>query len=472
MRPESLGGLVEALFGPDHPYTDLFNSRRTNMETTAKTIMADGTVDDGKVYDVGGFPSCAGNDPNHVCRDIDVEIRSYSRYGEGDRITPRSLPTGMQPVETFLVTTLTKDDNEGRSPLERLRTAVYMAEERGPKRLKLTQAEKDALYKGLLVNYQVPKFEHVSRLEMLALNGYQAKTSLFFQTIHECFSEHFPLALSPEVLMYLVLHEVAVCVKQNPEDYRHLFTTTAEKQLIHVLHDGLREGQPSPWDEVLGLFNVGLADRVPKGLMEHALPSFSTHTVETQATSLVAFMDAASPFYTFKCSTCCGIPKIRLLGQTEDYKKLLNACAALSEQFSKHLGLYFTHLLPVLRKISEQAAGAPVDHDFWKSIYKHLSGSGTDAMSGWITAFLNYECENGKFAQKHTEYFDTMKERGGWPRGYDRDSAPCHLNRVAFIWNYFGTEKPMEFIGGIMGRDNLDGFVTPRLGFAIAHKEG
>lgn len=436
------------------------------------TIMADGTVDDGKVYRQGGFPSCENNDPTHVCRDFEVAIHSYDSYrGRSTTVTAAPIPKEQLSGDAFLVTALTPDDDKGHSPLDRFRTAVYMEEARGTTRKRLTEDEKKSIYKGILVNYQVPKLEHISRPKMLALIGHTEKSSLFFQTVHECFSSHYPLALSPEVLMYLVLHEIAVCVKQNPEDYRHLFTTMAEKQLIHVRHDDLREGQPSPWDEVLGMFSTGLADRVPAGILEHALPRFSTHTVETQATSLVAFMDAASPFYTYKCTTCCGIPKIRLLGTAADYKMLLNACAALSEQFSKHLDLYFLGLLPVLERISEQAAGAPVDNGFWSSIYKHLSGSGTDAMTGWITAFLNYECYKGVFKQKDASFFDTLKEQKScWPSGYDRDSAPCHLNRVDFIWDYFGTEKIMEFIGGVMGRENLDGYVTPRLGFAIAHK--
>jgi len=65
---------------------------------------------------------------------------------------------------------------------------------------------------------------------------------------------------------------------------------------------------------------------------------------------MVAFMDATSPYFAYRCSTCCGIPKIRLLGTSEDYRKLNLAAIELAKLFDKHLGKYFDFLLPVLAK--------------------------------------------------------------------------------------------------------------------------
>jgi len=375
------------------------------------------TVNDGKIYTSGGFPPTAGNDPTRVCRDFEVPL---PRGGVGD------LPTNQVAVKAFLREALKRD----------------------------------------------PKVEYCSQPWMLEI-PYLEPTSLLFQTVHECFAEHLPLALSPDLLMYLVLHEVSICVKQNPQDYAGLFTsrTDGQKQLIHVRHDGLILGNPkSPWNEALGLFHAGLTDRVPSDVMKHALPSFSTHTVETQAASLVAFMDAASPYYDYRVMTKCGIPTIRLLGTPEDYVKLYESCLALSGLFAKHLKTYFSYLLPVLAVIKEQAAGSPQDDAFWSSIYKPLHASGTDDMTGWLSAFLNYTSSNGKVQEKPQHCYDWAKPQGGWPRGFPRGEIPCHLNVVNFIWEYLGTEYPMEFIGGVLTRGNLDGFVTPHLGYAVIHK--
>jgi len=298
------------------------------------------------------------------------------------------------------------------------------------------------------------------------------KGSLFFHAVHACFANHYPLALSPEVLMYLVLHEVAVTVKQNPDEYRDLFTTSAEKEIIRVRHDGLVPGHSdTAWLDVLPMFETEMGKLVPSTVLTNALPSFSTHTPVSRAASMVAFMDAASPYYDYRVMTCCGIPRIRLLGQPEDYVKLLNSCIALAPMFPKHLGEYFNHLIPVLYTIAAQANGAPFDNDFWSSIYKHLSGSGTDDMTGWITAFLNYTLkDDNKFIPKDAKLYDWEKGLTRYS-GYDCTAVPSHLSRVNFTWEYLGGEMPMEFIGGILAITKVDSFVTPTMGFAVKRRK-
>lgn len=371
----------------------------------------------------GPWEETPGNDPNRVCRDLSVKIPNQDRRGTptGGVVVPNpSIPTG---------TTSFRRAHEGW------------------------------------------KVEHLSREEMVDI-GQRAGRSLFFQAVHACFAEHYPLALSPEGLMYLVLHEVAVTVTKSPDRYRHLFTTSPDKQLIHVRHDGLRMGQRSPWHEVIGTLGQGLAAKVPAGLMDFALPGLSTHTIESRAASLVAFMDAASPYYDYRVSTRCGIPSIRLLGKPEDYQAVLDACIMLDSLFQEGLGNYFKHLLPVLRTLARQAdPSAPVDNDFWKSIYKHQSGSGTDAMTGWITAFINYVTEDDKLVPKDGDLYDwaQLMNQGGWPRGVERGCIPEHINKVPFVWDYFGREMQMSFLGGFLGIEAVNGYITPRLGYGVVH---
>ena len=325
------------------------------------------------------------------------------------------------------------------------------------------------------------KFESLSHAENVSFrkdNRGDNGTSRFFHAAHNCFANHLPLALSPEVLMYLVLHEIAVTVKLYPENYRDLFTKSAKKELIKVRHDGLELGNPnSPWFETMPLFEDALGEVLPSDVLKHALPKFNTHTPITRAASMVAFMDMASPYYDYRVMTKCGIPKIRLLGTASDWTRLYLSCRSLSGLFKKDLGVYFSFLLPVLKTIEQQAHGDGVggeyDNDFWSSIYKHLSGSGTDAMTGWLSAFLNYTMEDDNvFVPKSPSYYDWQAgmAQKGWPRGYDISSLPSHVSSVPFIWEYYNTEIPMAFLGGIFSIENVDGYVTPGLGFAVVNK--
>jgi hypothetical protein len=288
--------------------------------------------------------------------------------------------------------------------------------------------------------------------------------SLFFQGVHECFAEHYPLALRPEVMLYLVTFNVATAIKSNPDDFRGLFTSKAEgKDAIEVRHDGLVRGNPnSPWHEVFPMFNGKLRERVPSGLMGTMLPDFSTRTPEVDAATMIAFMDAASPYYDYRVMTLCGIQKVRLLGTAADWAKVHASVGELAKVFSKHLPGYFESILPHLEQLAGQAAGAKPNVDLWKSIYKFNSASGGATFGGWLSDFLYYIQVGGVLVPRNPKSY----EFGPW-KGLKSGCAPSHVSTVPFTWDYLGTELKMRFAGGVLGLDNEDGYLTPALSYAV-----
>ena len=323
--------------------------------------------------------------------------------------------------------------------------------------------------------------EYLGRSELLDLSKSRFPmpmvSSLFFHTVHHCFQNHYPLALRPEVLMYLIVNEVATTVNLYPKDYRHLFSTSKEKVRIDIRNDALRKGDPNnSWDEVLKDFSLKLGEHVPGDLMPNFLPRFSTTTPETEAATIVAFMSAVREFYDFRLYTLCGLPKIRLLGRAEDYTKLRESAERLAEPFQKHLNSYFTHLLPVLKKLEQQALGEAIDDQFWSSLYEFNSQSGGDTFNGWISTFINYvkaspelsgrKNREASFEQKDNELFDweKMSER---KVGISTQSIPPQISIAPFTWHYLKEELPMQFVGGVLGIDNVDGYATPAMSYAV-----
>ena len=63
--------------------------------------------------------------------------------------------------------------------------------------------------------------------------SYGPNSSLLIYALNTCYDFHLPFALSPEVIWYTIISEIATCVKKDPETYAHLYTTTPkEKQKI------------------------------------------------------------------------------------------------------------------------------------------------------------------------------------------------------------------------------------------------
>jgi len=288
--------------------------------------------------------------------------------------------------------------------------------------------------------------------------------SLFFQTVHRCFAAHHPLTLRPEVLMYLIVHEIAVTVNKYPEEFRHRFTRSQEKVKISVRHDELMLGNPSsPWQAAIALFDPKLRAVVPAGIMKHLLPEFSTATPQSKTASLIAFMDATQNYFEFEMQTMCGIPEIRLAGTADDYRKIVNAASQLAEVFSGRLGTYFAHLLPVLAKIAEQADGASLDEEFWRSIYKYESWSGGDDWNGWLSAFVHYE-------QIGEEFFPRLADQSDWNRSSltPKRISP-HVSSVPFQWDCLEKLMPMQLVGGVLAVDLHEGSLMPGLSYAVLH---
>ena len=306
--------------------------------------------------------------------------------------------------------------------------------------------------------YRVEKDEH-TRDELAKW------TSLVITTMHDCFDQHHPMTLSPSVMWYMIVHEVAEHIRRNSGRYAHLFTKTPDaKRTIEVRDDTLVYGQPTGWLNSINLVRQPLEEVITSATMQLFVPAFSGMTLEEEVSLLVTLMDAASPFYGYEWRTMCGIPQVTLEGSQADWQLLVSQAERMAGAIDG-LEPYFQDLLPVLKLIAETAKTGTVNEDFWTSMYKFDGGSGGPYINGWITAF---------FAHLNTHDGIVPREEFGWERmakscfsGFQVYNFPAHVTRVRLAWNYLGTNIPMSFLSGVLGVDYSDGSLTPRLGVAV-----
>jgi len=288
---------------------------------------------------------------------------------------------------------------------------------------------------------------------------------------HDAFGHHVPLALAPEVLWYAIVHEVAVYVKADPKPHAKWFTATPdERRKIEVRDDSLvYGGERNDWNRAIERFRGALGEHIPTASHALFLPRFTTATPETETAVLVAFMDAASPYFRYGMTTMCGIPTIRLEGEPADWDLLAQSTAALAEMFPG-LRSYIADLMPILKELAAVARGGTINADFWTSLYSWKGDSGGPYVGGWITALFAHtrDWRGGRFV---------LKPEHDWRRtavsfgGEQTNAFPSHVSTVPFNWDYLGREIPMGLAAGVLGTDATDGFLTPRLGFAVYEPE-
>lgn len=287
--------------------------------------------------------------------------------------------------------------------------------------------------------------------------------SLLMQALHASFAEHVPFSISPDMVWYLILHEVAVHIRLNQDQYRGFFTTSDQKGTILVRDDSLRYGGDNQWGRSINLVRDPLRAVIPQATMDLCLLKFSTSTFESETALLVLFLDMVSNYYGLMWQTMCGIPAIRVEGTAADWQLIVNQAEQLQKEFSG-LHPYFADLLPVLKEMAGTVAGAEPDPEFWKSIYKYEGGSGGPYINGWITAFYAHTMTPSGFVPR--ESFDWRQSAKRPFGGFTASDFPTHLTVVPFKWDYFGRVINMAFMAGVMGVE-YDGHLNPRLGYGV-----
>ena len=321
--------------------------------------------------------------------------------------------------------------------------------------------EKSTVHATVRTSFPEVKMESVPDLFSYPIQG---KGSIFFDTVQFCYAYHHALALSPEVLGYLINYAIAIEVRTDPERYRSLFTTSPEKVLIEVEDKSLVLGGNSDWTPGLLQFEAALKDLVPSAMVADMLPSYTTETLVSRVASLICVMDAASPYYNYGMRTLCGIPRVLMLGTAEDWGKLLGSAYALQAQFPR-LEAYFKELIPTLEKLVEEFRAKTPDNDFWGQIFKHLGGSGTNAFSGWLSHFVAFVAVAKRSGGEITTTY-SHKTPGAQ---VEHGTTGSHVSQVPFKWNYYGQELMMQLAGGVLGVNVIDGALCPALSYAVLH---
>ncbi len=311
-------------------------------------------------------------------------------------------------------------------------------------------------------------------LDSLADRFTTKTVSQFVSAVHMAYDQHLPLSLSPEVLWYVISHEIAFHVKSNAGQYAHLFTKMpSEKQLIEVQDDTLNYDAPSDWLSAINLFRKPLREHLPTGIMELCLPQFSTLTLESETAITVNFMDTVSKYFDFMMTTLCGIPAIRMEGSIDDWKLLAGSVRSLSE-YIVGLEQYFEVLQELLDKLVTEYESSQPDYDFWTSFYKVIGGSGGPYVNGWINVLFahGYSWQQDKedtIYQIKSEWQSPFSVSNG-NHAITTNKFPSHVSRVDFIWNYYGNHIPMMLVSGVFGTEMEDGFLTPKLGVGVIEK--
>lgn len=292
----------------------------------------------------------------------------------------------------------------------------------------------------------------------------------FAYAIHRAFADHLPLVLSPDDLWLCIAQAFGLHVNLHAEALRDRFVSHRGQLTIEVRRDEFVMGSAdNDWPGVFEEFSQKLERRLGN-VANLVVADFSTTTIVERGVSQIVLMSAMQPYFKYDVTTICGIPSITLLGTPDDWR----AIRCRTEAFAHYdLERWVSALLPILDQFVAASTG-DVDRDFWQSVYRLGGGCGGDHVSGWINTLFPYikrysEFPSSNSGEVRVNEFAYRWEDASGENGPTSSQFPWGLSRAPFVWHYYSTDIPMEFVGGFVGvsQNPVTMAVRPAIGWAV-----
>lgn len=217
--------------------------------------------------------------------------------------------------------------------------------------------------------------------------------------VHAAFSQHRPLALSPDSVWLVIAQGFGHHVSEHARVLRHRL----------VRHEGRRtlaaESQDlslASFEQAIANFSSQIRQATDPVLHETLVCDFSTTTPAIRTASEVALLDAFSSYFTYEMRCVCGIPRITIQGTPDDWRRI-RARVEVIETYG--LEWWVSRLRPILDEFILAADGHPT-REFWKAIYKPVQAYGTEVATGWITDLFPYLGDAPKRRRNHVFQHD------------------------------------------------------------------
>lgn len=277
----------------------------------------------------------------------------------------------------------------------------------------------------------------------------------FMSLLGEAWNRHLPVSFGPHDLWYLMMHQIALRVNKDPEEFRHLFTSSDKKiELSFTVESGIAALLPSMVEAV--------NERMPSQNIGLFLPDFSTHTPASTAATMAASMSMVEKFYGWSAVMICGIPRIEVRGTVEDWERFVT--------HAENLGALFGEISTVAADQRKYRKDSPTMKDWFqkiaergRDILKALQGGSYD----FLHDIFHIKLGNGPCGGKQN-YTQGWLKKEFMLNSYYRPELDLNFwSRVPMNLVIGGVSQSIEQVHGAFTCKVVDGFYTPEYGACV-----
>ncbi|KAJ5087590.1 hypothetical protein N7456_011206 [Penicillium angulare] len=216
----------------------------------------------------------------------------------------------------------------------------------------------------------------------------------FVWAVFHAYINHHHLTIRPEDVWFSILSQLNFFINAHAEELRHSF----------VEHEGQKELKVTSSGTIMTADIGGLAVQLTRQIEENVIdkelrawimPDFTTTTKSDTVIAAILMMGAMQKYFSYSMMLLCGIPSVTMLGEREDWVKLVNKLDKL-QQLGDEPARFGQLLRPILNNFVAcfDNPESTESVDFWsKCADKHSMGSGPSYLSGWISVFCFWDKE-------------------------------------------------------------------------------
>ena len=215
----------------------------------------------------------------------------------------------------------------------------------------------------------------------------------FVWSLVHAYSNHHHVSIRPEDVWFAILVQLSFYVNGHAEELRAFFVDHQGTRELEVIELGTR------YTVDFGALAIRMSKLIQKNVVDSELrdwivPAFTTTTDSDRVIASILMMGALQKYFSYRMTLGCGIPSVTLLGEREDWEKILGRLDKIT-QLGEEPTTFATTLRPIIRHFiaSFDDLTSPSVLSFWAQMIDRQCGSGVDYATGWITGFVFWDGE-------------------------------------------------------------------------------
>ncbi|KAJ6545423.1 hypothetical protein B0H19DRAFT_1212277 [Mycena capillaripes] len=327
------------------------------------------------------------------------------------------------------------------------------------------------------------QFQQVAEIMQFSIGGHSEPADTLFKviprengfvnTVMSAYNSHYALVIRPDDVWLAIISQFSFYVNANAELMRANFVAHEEKKKLEIL---------GSWPPDFGTLAREMGQMIHKNVVDPALrewilPKFSTTTITDTTIGSMLMMATMKKYFKYKMSFTCGIPRVTLDGERQDWELVLRRLEKLKEYGLQTIAWY--HLLvPVISWFVNafDDPNSPKNLSFWQRVVSDEEyGCDGSECSGWITAFCVFSAK-GRWQgpglntdRRQSTAPESLSSRQFWSAYMmpvhgphlrldgieypviDTDDVPAGYVEVDVIVDDLGHEFPCAIVAGLVG---------------------